>query len=150
MKRTRNLGKRATGFTKLMPLLSTDGRGNHEVGGGTTVIMNLNCTKIVGKWNVTEMYPTLLYFNTNSNWGCVRVTLKPRKLSQLLLLLLLLLLTLKHISFSTILNVGLLVGYKGFSLISLNDKPLLEDGHARVFLLHMYMHPAWHHRQVRC
>ncbi len=57
---------------------------------------------------------------------------------------------LKHFSFGPILDICLFVGYKGFSLISLGDKPLLGDGYARVFLLLMYMQPAWHTRLVRC
>ncbi len=58
--------------------------------------------------------------------------------------------TLKHISFGPLLDMGLFVGYKVFSLISFGDKPLLGGGYARVFLLHMYMQPAWHTRLVRC
>ncbi len=64
-------------------------------------------------------------------------------------MLLLYSLELKHITFGLLLDVGLLVGYKGFSLISLGDKPLLGEGYARLFLLHMYMQPAWHVRLGR-
>ncbi len=35
---------------------------------------------------------------------------------------------LKHTSFGPLLDIGLFVGYKGCSLISLSDKPLLGDG----------------------
>ncbi len=56
---------------------------------------------------------------------------------------------LKHISFVSLMDTGHLVGYKGFSLISLGDKPLLGNGYARVFLLHMYMQSAWHIRLSR-
>ncbi len=55
---------------------------------------------------------------------------------------------LKHFSLGPLLDVGI-VGFKGFSLISLGDKPLLGDGYARVFLLHMYMQAVWHTRLVR-
>ncbi len=57
---------------------------------------------------------------------------------------------LKHSSFGPLLDIGLLIGYKGFSLISFgNDKPLLRDGYARVCLLCIYMQPAWHTRLVK-
>ncbi len=40
---------------------------------------------------------------------------------------------LKHFSFVPLLDIGLLVGYKSFSL-----KPLLGNDYARVYLLYMY------------
>ncbi len=57
---------------------------------------------------------------------------------------------LKPISFIPLLEIGPLVVYKGFSLISFRDKPLLGDGYARVFFFFMYMLPAWHVKLVRC
>ncbi len=56
---------------------------------------------------------------------------------------------LKQDSFSPLLHIDLLLEYKSFSLISLGDKPLLGDGYARVFFLHMYKQPAWHASLVR-
>ncbi len=35
-------------------------------------------------------------------------------------------------------------------LINLGDKPLLGDNYARIFLLCIYMQPAWHTMLVRC
>ncbi len=57
---------------------------------------------------------------------------------------------LKHSGFGPLLDIGLLVRYKGFSLIFLGDKQLLGDGYTRVFLLHTYMQFACHARLVRC
>ncbi len=55
-----------------------------------------------------------------------------------ILLLLLLFIVWKQSFRSTIFGPrDLFVEYKGFSLISLCDKPLLGNGYARVFLLHI-------------
>ncbi len=56
---------------------------------------------------------------------------------------------LKHSSFGPLLDISLLIGYEGFGLTSLGDEPLLGDGYARVFLLHMYMLLAGHTNVVR-
>ncbi len=61
---------------------------------------------------------------------------------QLLKYLLYIYIALRRSSFGPLLDIGFLAGYKGFSLISLGDEPLLGDGYARVFLLHMYMQLA--------
>ncbi len=57
---------------------------------------------------------------------------------------------LKRSRFGPLLYIGLLVGYKGFNLISLGDNPLLVDGYASFPSPYAYAQPAWHARLVRC